>query len=394
MKILMLTSSFLPRIGGAEVGVHNLAEGLVETGQQVLICAAQTTQIRDHDHLYDLCRYTIPRGTFRLAIADWWVRRFLLKVATWWKPDVIHAHFTWPPGYAAIRARDSLHAPVVISPRGGDIQVREDINYGFRLKPALKKKIDAAVLQADSLVALSNNIRSELLKIGASAEHIVEIPNGFNYQIFSESDPGARTRLGFSPDQFIILAVGRNSIEKGFPDLIRATALLTHQNPGVICVIVGRNVQALSKLAREYGITESVRLYDEATPAGIEFKDQSSPPGTSIVPFYQAADVYAMPSLDEGLPMVGIEAMSAGLPLVATRTPGAMDLVQDGVNGLLTSIGNPDELASALCRLMLNPGLRQTMGSEARRIARRFGRQEIAVQHLTLYQRLTQNSNR
>lgn len=393
MRVLMLTGSFLPHIGGAEVGVHNLSEGLVEIGQQVLLCAELSGQKPEHLHSYELRRYSIPRGTFRLAIADWWVRSFLSKVAAEWKPEVIHAHFTWPTGYAAAQAGKDLHIPVLITPRGGDLQVREDIQYGYRLRPALRKKIDAAVRDVDGLVALSQNMQAELIRLGAQAGRITEIPNGTNYRLLADPYPEARAELGLPRDKFIILAVGRNVPVKGFASLIRATALLAQQNLQVLCLIVGRNLQTLRPLIDECSVVESVRLYDEAFPVGIEFIDRPTLPEERVLTFYQAADVYAMPSLMEGLPGSGIEAMSAGLPLVATRTPGALALVHDGINGILTPIEAPEELASALYKLMSNPDLRRSMGNEARRLAQRFDRQNIAAQHLALYQRLTQITN-
>jgi glycosyltransferase involved in cell wall biosynthesis len=397
MRILLLTVAFLPQVGGAEVGVHNLAEGLVEDGHQVLVCAAQAKYGPDHVRHYELYRYAVPRGASRFAVADWWVYRALLKVAAAWKPDVVHAHFTWPSGYAAIKARERLQVPVVMTPRGGDLQVREEIAYGYRLRPALRKKIDTAILRAEGLVALSPNLRMEMIRIGAAAERIIEAPNGINLPLFSTPQPEARAQLGFSEDRFIMLSVGRNHPVKGFADLIHAVALLVKKNPEALCVIVGPDVPQLDGLVHECGVTESVRLFDETPPAGVEFKSEKgsrsrSPfPHPSIVPFYHAADLYAMPSKMEGLPVTGIEAMATGLPILATRTPGAEALIQNEINGLLTTIGSPEELAAAARRLIADRDLCKRMGAEGQRLAQVYDRRAIARQHVAFYGKLVES---
>lgn len=96
MRILIVTSTFLPTVAGAEMAVHNLAEGLVALGHSVLVCAPEPSSVRPHKHTYELVRYRVPRGLGRLRIAPWWIHRFLASAVKNWRPDIVRAcRFIW-----------------------------------------------------------------------------------------------------------------------------------------------------------------------------------------------------------------------------------------------------------------------------------------------------------
>ena len=86
-----------------------------------------------------------------------------------------------------------------------------------------------------------------------------------------------------------------------------------------------------------------------------------------MAPFYEAADVFALPSMAEGLPVVFMEALAHELPVVATRIMGVPELIEDERTGLLITPGRLDELVAALERLLSDPELRRRMGTEGRR---------------------------
>ena len=101
------------------------------------------------------------------------------------------------------------------------------------------------------------------------------------------------------------------------------------------------------------------------------------------------ADVFCLPSIYEGLPLAILEAMAAGLPVVATAVSGNPEAVEDGVTGLLVPPESATALADALITLLADPERRRAMGEAARaRVAERFSIDRIAAEHLALLQRL------
>jgi glycosyltransferase involved in cell wall biosynthesis len=101
-----------------------------------------------------------------------------------------------------------------------------------------------------------------------------------------------------------------------------------------------------------------------------------------------AADVFVLPSRHEGMPLALLEAMDAGLPVVATRVPGCTEVVVDGVTGLLVPPGNPPALAAAIARLLADPALRRRMGRAGRlRYLESFTSACMAARTAAVYER-------
>jgi glycosyltransferase involved in cell wall biosynthesis len=165
----------------------------------------------------------------------------------------------------------------------------------------------------------------------------------------SEEHVGLRTALGLNPRERVVLSVGRLSHEKGHECLIRAAA---EWRGRARLVIVGDGPErsALEKLARKLHCADSV-VFAGMTPR--------------VAPFYGIADVFALPPLSEGSPNVLLEAMSAGLPIVATHVGGVPEIAADGVNSLLVPPDDAQALACAATMLLEDRALAERLGRRA-----------------------------
>lgn len=380
MRILVLTGGFLPQIGGAELAVHNLCEGLVKYGQEVMVGTPTAARDDDFKHSYSITRYYTPRGLYRTNLIDSWLRLCISRQASAWKPDAIIANFAWPVGYAALSAIRRSVIPVVVISHGEDIQKVPSLHYGFRLNPRLDKKIRWSVCNADGLIAISDKIYNEYIAIGAAQKNIRIIPNGINYDLLSHVMPEAREKAGIAENRKVILAVGRNHPIKGFSELIRMMPAIVHEVPTALLVIVGKNVPYLSELVNHEGLSESVRLVDEKLPVGIEMKGSTQGSDQSITLFFKAADVYAMPSIIEGLPVAAIEAMASGLPVVSFSIPGSIDLISDRLTGRLVPPGAVSAFSNALLEILTGDEERLRMSRNAATFAQKFKREVTAKQ--------------
>jgi len=194
-------------------------------------------------------------------------------------------------------------------------------------------------------------------------------------------------RCGLDPDAFAprppddkspvsrpirVLTVGRLAPEKGQTILLQAIRDLIESGLDVHCTIVGDGPERahLEQLALRLGIDQRITF---TGPVGQD----------RIAAFYDAAAVFVLPSLAEGLPVVLMEAMAKRLPVVATRIMGIPELVEDGVHGLLVPPGRPEPLAAAIAKLAADGNLRSRMGSEGRaRIEKEFD-VRLAARRLT-----------
>ncbi len=204
------------------------------------------------------------------------------------------------------------------------------------------------------------------------------IYNGVNTKRFENlpSKEDARRSLGLPQECLIVTTVARLVPQKGHRSLLEAAKNIVSKYKSVRFVLVGDGGlrTQLEYLSNILGISDYVVFLGKRT---------------DVPQILAASDVFVLPSLWEGLPLVLVEAGLARLPVVATRVDGIMEVVEDGRNGLLVPPGDAHTLAEAIWTLLKNPALRQQMGEEGRAIAlQRFTMERIASQVADLYRKL------
>jgi len=287
--------------------------------------------------------------------------------------DVLHAHVTYPPGYVAVKLKRVLQVPIVLTPHGIDIQKAPELNYGMRLNPTLEVKIKYAVCRADAVVSTSSSNKKDILGLGAPNDRVYDIPLGVETESFSVRKKNIRGAMNLSPDTQLILAVGVNRPRKGYPSLINAMQLVVEKIPTAKLMIVGRETKALLSYVEKANLKEYIFLLQDVSD-----EDKIS--------YYMESDLFVFPSLMEGFGIVTLEAMAAGLPIVATNIPGSRDLVADGVNGFLVPPKSPESLAEKIILLVKNKKLRKEMGQESYQMARRYDWKIITKKYVEVYE--------
>jgi glycosyltransferase involved in cell wall biosynthesis len=239
------------------------------------------------------------------------------------------------------------------------IHNNQEFNYGGHDNPVLtrlRKKAYRKILDTcQGVIAVSEEVRSSLIQdLNAGAEaaariavvtNAVEVPPPLS----PERRVALRQDAGVQPDQILILAAGRFCEQKNFTDLVTAANLLKESGTPFRLIIAGDGEERSDLMAQveRLGLREDVSL-----PGNLTNLDQ----------VMQAADVFVMSSLWEGLPLVLLEAMAAGLPVVAYAIEGIAEVVADGVTGLTVPVGDAPALAGELARLAVDKDLRQRMG--------------------------------
>ncbi len=223
------------------------------------------------------------------------------------------------------------------------------------------------------LAAISGHTARQLAHYFGRRDAVV-VPNGVDLSLFSPASRLAlrdttRQRLGYSPDDILLLLIGNDWRNKGLPTILEAMSRLNH--PSLRLCVVGSDAPAgfLHQV-------QSLHLSDR-----VKFFAESS----DILAFYAAADIYAAPSLEDSFNLPVLEAMACGLPVLVSRLAGISDYITDGVDGiLLQDPGDPNALAGALSLLLQQPELRRSLGENATRKAQHFSwdRQADAIHRL------------
>lgn len=235
--------------------------------------------------------------------------------------------------------------------------------HGVEVWRPLRLLRRATIRRAHMVTAPSGDTLEKLISIQRVAQEGTRLlPWPLNPEFLALSQCNDLPAPDGFPKGIVILTIGRaaaNEQYKGTDDLIRAAAQLAPARPELHLVAVGSgdDLPRLQALAREMQIAERVHFLQ-----GLSRED--------IAACYAKSTIFAMPSAGEGFGLVFLEAMAFGKPLIAASTGGALDLVQDGVNGLLVPPRDPTALASALRRLLDEAALRTALGSRGAAIVR------------------------
>lgn len=187
-----------------------------------------------------------------------------------------------------------------------------------------------------------------------------------------------RAELGVGEDELLVGTVANFTEQKGYPDLLEAARMLIERYPRIRFAIGGRGP-----------MEDAIRAQRDRL--GIADRFDILGPLPDAPRFMAACDVFALASHWEGLPLVIMESMAAGLPIVATKVGGMPELVRDGVDGFLVDHNRPDLLALAVGALVEDPELRARMGRSASEAADRFDN-HVAIRTIeSLYRQLVRN---
>jgi glycosyltransferase involved in cell wall biosynthesis len=342
-RVLLVVDSL--ESGGAERHVVELATALRGAGREVTVACSVGGPLGA-----DLAAWGIPvlpllgervKRRFSPAFAD--ALRALLAERRF---DLVHAHVhASATAAAAALADDDL--PLVVT---------EHTEAPWR-GPADLSLARAAYRRAGHVVAVSRAIRWHLIRrLGVPAGRVTYVPNAVAVDPPEAGSAGAGAALAPRGGP-LIGAVCRLQPEKGVDVFLRAAAVAAQELPEARFAVIGDGPlrRSLTRLARELGLRERVRFLGHR------------PDARSLM---ARLDVLAVSSITDGSPLVILEAMTAGTPIVASACGGIPDQVRDGVDGLLVPPGAPGALAAALVRVARDGGLAARLAASGRHRAR------------------------
>jgi glycosyltransferase involved in cell wall biosynthesis len=399
-RIAFFTPSFLPKCSGAEIFHHNLASRLVEAGHHVAVVLPRrylSELAGFSDKLnYDLIPYPAntwsyfkrsPRFAFlvnRLALARLQRRhRF----------DLWHGVVTYPTGICLINwqehaASKGKSTPYLVRSVGDDVLVAGD-EVGLRRDSKVEGLIRGTIPQVRMMIALSETMRLEYLRIGVPAERLTTIPNAVNLARFHEPTRREETRAlyGLARSGFLFLAVGRNHPQKDYPTMLEAILQLRRvQNLPFQLVIAGREVHKLEPEVNRRGLQDIGRLAEigvsQLPPLNALTLEL---PTAAMIDLYRAADAFVMSSLLEGFSSALLEAMAAGLPVIVTDSPGCSEFVREEDSGLIVPPRDPASLAQAMARLLGDAQTRRELSVRSSQRAARFDWPRVLDRYLEIY---------
>lgn len=276
------------------------------------------------------------------------------------RPAIVHTHTSKAGVLGRIAARLASVQTVIHTPHG-------HVFYGHfgRLRSWIFLQIERVLAGlTDRLIALTDAERRDHLDRGVGRRNgFAVIPSGIDLDRFRQvrERRGSKERFGCPDESIVIGSVGWLTDVKGHRFLVDAVAALRRQAPSIRLVIVGSGDQreSLQRQARDLGMEDALHLLGHRE---------------DVEDCLAGFDCFVLPSLNEGMGRSLVEAMAAGLPVVASNVGGIPALITDGVDGFLVPPGDSDRLAEAIGRIIRDPGLAKRIGEAAAdRIGPTFG---------------------
>jgi L-malate glycosyltransferase len=349
VRILHINSA--RSLGGGERHLADLACALMERGHEVYVALRPRSPLREE------LRAVPSQNVFTLSLRnalDLRSARELGRIVRERRIEVVHAHVARDYPLAALAVWRSRRAKLVVTR-----------HVLFRLT-----RLHALTLgRASRVIAVSRAVGRSLAARKITPERkITVIPNGIDFRRF---DAGLqrgfdmeefRRRLKIAPGSLLVGTVGEIKRQKGHEDFLRAASAIARENESAHFIIAGADSTrtgerraSLERLTAELGLTKRVHFTGWLS---------------EIAPLMSALDVYVSASHTESFGLTIVEAMAAGLPVVATATEGAREIIEDAGSGLLVPVGDHQAMAASVLGLLNDGDERARIGALASRHAR------------------------
>ena len=355
-------------LGGAQTHLGGLVSGLGEGYSPTVFHLIAGGRIAD-----DLQRRGVPLiglGVPRLyGTRAPRALRVLVRCLRQNRTDIVHTYLSSANVFGAVAAR-LAGVPCLITSRR---------DTGFGDSPTMRLALRHTNRWASRVVAVSQDVAEVVLRREkVDPRRLTVIPNGIDLSRFQARGRRRETRkaLGLEDDTPLILAVGHVTRVKGVDVLLEAAARLVRERPGAVFLVAG-----------DGHADEVRRVEDQVAEAGLRHAFRLLGARTDVPDLLEACDIFVQPSRSEGQPNAVMEAMAMGVPVVATRVGGVPEIARDGAEAVLVPAEDPERLAEACSKLLVDDDRRRRLGAAAAARARaEFGLDTMVGRYVRMYQ--------
>jgi 1,2-diacylglycerol 3-alpha-glucosyltransferase len=384
MRIGMMADMYKPHISGVTNYISLNKDYLEMHGHEVFVFTFKGREEKYHDNESNVIRSLgIPLLDFGISINLRYSKetRDLLQTM-----DIAHVQHPFISGPLTVNFCRRRGIPVVFTNH-----TRYDL-YAQAYLPAITSTISETALETympafcrsvDMVIAPSAGMRDVLRRYGVDSD-ISVIPNGVDIKPFREHTTRRdRSPWGFSPEDILLIYVGRIGPEKNLPFLLRSFRGVAdvYDNVGLMLVGEGPEREHMQEQVRQMGLEERVRF-------------------TGLIPYEELpsylsmADAFASASVSEVHPLSVIEAMASGLPVLGIQSPGVGDTIEDGSTGFLSKQDDIAGFTARMVRLVTDHPKRQAMGRQARADSEHYSIERTSLQLLECYKEVIADTSK
>jgi len=388
MRIAFFTNCYKPLVNGVVTSIVSLKEAYERKGHETYVFAPQVDGYIDQEK--NVFRYRSINLTKKVKYPIAIPLSFRAKkVISEFNPDIIHIHHPFVLSSPAIMYGKKLGIPKILT-----LHTQYE-RYAYYIAPipekltqeAIKRIIFNLAYKIDCITTPSGSMK-ELIKSYGIKNRIEVIPNAIDLDPFRQKDElkcsEIRKRYNLKEDDKIILYVGRVAQEKSIDKIIEALAITKRKgisNVRLLIVGGGPAIEELKNLVRSLQIEEQVIFTGEVKNEEIRH-------------YYKIAYLFTIASTTETFGIVIIEALASGIPVLAVKAPGAVDILTDGLDGLLVDNDNDiEKFANALDKIIREPELRERLSQGALKTSERYSIDIVSERMLNLYREVMEIKN-
>jgi glycosyltransferase involved in cell wall biosynthesis len=341
-NLCIVTHTFLPHVGGIEKVVYEQSRRLIKRNFKPMVVTSRIDTAKSYvvDGINVECYESLNTG-FRLGIpysipTPTSLGTFLKAVKS---SDLVHAHgHPYVTSLIAAKLAKRYSKPFVLTQHNTFIQYGSMFDNVEHLNDLVVGK--ETLREADRIITVSNATKEYVLSLGAKPDKIRVLRNGvdlIHFKPLPAKRAEMRRKLGIPRNSIVALSVRRLVYKNGIDTLIESANITVKKNPNVVFLVVGKgpDQNTVQARIRQLGIENNFRLTGFASDEDLPF-------------CYNAADFFVLPSKSgEGLPLVALEAMACGLPVIATNVGGISEILMK-YYGKLVPPNQPELMAKAI----------------------------------------------
>lgn len=383
MHIAFFTNFYLPVVNGVVRSVESFRSELTNQGHNVFVFAqADQDYVDEAPFIFRYPSLPLPIQVKVSAVIP--VSPFVDQLLPALKLDVIHTHHPILLGQTAAGKAEEFGLPLVFT---FHTQYQEYTHYVPLPQEAIQEFLKDAIQnwmmdfmqKCQHIVIPSRSMEETLIQTYGLRDRYTVIPTGIDLEPYRHTDGRSlRSKMGWQ-DEKVLISIGRLGQEKNWDTLLKAVKRVHQKHPEVRFVLIGDGMEreSLQRLATELGISERITFTGEM-------------PFSDVIQYLKAADLFGFASVTETQGLVTMEALAAGLPVVAVDASGTRDCVEDGEQGYLVP-NDADALADSIIRLLDSPGTMKKFRSKALKKAKEFDVKNCTRQLLEVYKQAVQD---
>lgn len=380
-RVLMVNYEFPPIGGGGGTTTRFIAKYMSKLNVDVSVITSKSGDEDSYEHPDGFKIYYVGPKKNKIStthIPE--LARFVLtttfyakKIIETTKPDLIHCYFTLPSGCFGLYCNKLFKIPFIVSALGADVPGFNIADWRLDTYHKLTRPISKSIWKNASSIVANGSKLKELCEDFDKNKKIDLITNGVDQNLFYPAqNSGFRIQ---NSETIQLLFVSRLMPQKGIETLIDACGILKEKGITNFKLSVVGDGHLKSKM---FSLIDKYSLENNVDHLGWKSLEE-------LPDIYRNSDLFILPSSMEGMPSVVLQAMSCGLPIVATNVDGFKEVVEDNVNGFLVEYKNAEKLSEAIEQLIKSKNLRDKMSKESIEKSKRFSWESIAKKYLELY---------